>query len=183
MWVDLLILMIYHCSGCFSDRNQSELVSSNQKLVRNWSDSVPSGPIGIRLDKLDKFPTIWVVLCSRISDRNLSGSDWFHSENVGHRQDLAHTRRRILILSSLDPLLGMFMFRLVLHNNLNIFGSPASTVSRSAFRSAFRPAAVALTMMEEWRPQLVRTNPQKEGVQLGYETKDPRQVLTKKTQA
>jgi len=47
----------------------------------------------------------------------------------------------ILILSSSDPLLGMFMFRLVLHNNLNIFGSPASTT----FRSTSRPTAVALT--------------------------------------
>jgi len=37
----------------------------------------------------------------------------------------------ILILSSLDPLLGMFMFRLVLHNNLNPFGSPASTALMS----------------------------------------------------
>ena len=54
---------------------------------------------------------------------------------------LAHTCRRILILSSSDPLLGMFIFRLVLHNNLNTVGSPAST----AFRSASRPTAVALT--------------------------------------
>jgi len=30
-------------------------------------------PIGIRSDKLDKFPTIWVVLCSRISARILIG--------------------------------------------------------------------------------------------------------------
>jgi len=44
----------------------------------------------------------------------------------------------ILILSSLDPLLVMFMFRLVLHNNLNTFGSPASTASH--------PTAVALTV-------------------------------------
>jgi len=51
----------------------------------------------------------------------------------------------ILILFSSDPLLGMFMFRLVLHNNLNIFGSPASTASRSAFRSASCLTAVALT--------------------------------------
>jgi len=48
----------------------------------------------------------------------------------------------ILILSSSDPLLGMFMFRLVLHNNLNTFRFPAST----AFRSASRPTAVALTL-------------------------------------
>ena len=34
------------------------------------------------------------------------------------------------------------MFRLVLHNNLNTFGSPASTV----FRSASRLTAVALTV-------------------------------------
>ena len=49
---------------------------------------IPSGPIGIRSDRFDKFPTIWVVLCSRISDRNPSGSDSFRLENVGHRQDL-----------------------------------------------------------------------------------------------
>ena len=47
----------------------------------------------------------------------------------------------ILILSSLDPLLGMSVIRVVLHNNLILFGSPAST----AFRSASRPTAVALT--------------------------------------
>ena len=35
------------------------------------------------------------------------------------------------------------MFRLVLPNNLNTFGSPASTV----FRSASRPTAVALTVV------------------------------------
>jgi len=35
----------------------------------------------------------------------------------------------------------MFIFRLVLHNNLNIFGSPAST----AFHSASCPTTVALT--------------------------------------
>ena len=44
-------------------------------------------------------------------------------------------------LSSLDPLLGMFIFRLVLHNNLKTFGSPAST----AFCSVSRLTAVALT--------------------------------------
>ena len=38
-------------------------------------------------------------------------------------------------------------------------------------------------MVEEWRPQLVETNPQKEEVQLGYEMKDSRQVLMKNTQA
>jgi len=48
----------------------------------------------------------------------------------------------ILILSSLDPLLGMFMFRLVLHNNLNSFRSPAST----AFRFASCLTIVALTV-------------------------------------
>ena len=47
--------------------------------------------------------------------------------------------QEILILSSLDPLLGMFVTRLVLHNNLIHFGSPASTASR--------PTAVALTGM------------------------------------
>jgi len=36
---------------------------------------------------------------------------------------------KILILFSLDPLLGMLMFRLPLHNNLIIFGFPASTAS------------------------------------------------------
>jgi len=41
----------------------------------------------------------------------------------------------------LDPLLGMSVIRVVLHNNLIPFGSPAST----AFRSASRPTAVALT--------------------------------------
>jgi len=41
----------------------------------------------------------------------------------------------------LDPLLGMSVIRIVLHNNLIHFGSPAST----AFRSASRPTAVALT--------------------------------------
>ena len=48
--------MIYHCSDCFSDRNRSEPLSSDRKLVGNWSDSVPSGPIGTDL-----------------SDRNLVG--------------------------------------------------------------------------------------------------------------
>ena len=43
--------------------------------------------------------------------------------------------------SSLDPLLGMSVIRVVLHNNLILFGSPAST----AFRSASRPTTVALT--------------------------------------
>ena len=52
-----------------------------------------------------------------------------------------HTCRRILILSSLDPLLGMSVIRVVLPNNLIFFGSPAST----AFCSASRPTAVALT--------------------------------------
>ena len=88
MWGDLLILMIYHCSGRFSNRNQSEPVSSDWKLIGNWSDSVLSGPIRNWLDKLDKFPTIWMGLCSRISDQIPSGSDWFRLENVGHRQDL-----------------------------------------------------------------------------------------------
>ena len=37
------------------------------------------------------------------------------------------------------------MIRVVLHNNLILFGSPASTVFRSAFRFASRPTAVALT--------------------------------------
>jgi len=78
MWGDLLILMIYHCSGCFSDQNQSEPTGSDWKLVGNWSDSVLSGairtdPIRIWSDKLDKFPTIWVVLYSRISDWILIG--------------------------------------------------------------------------------------------------------------
>ena len=58
---------------------------------------------------------------------------------------LAHTCRWILILSSLDPLPGMSVIRIVLHNNLIHFGSPASTTFRSAFRSASRPTAVALT--------------------------------------
>ena len=58
---------------------------------------------------------------------------------------LGRTCRWILILSSLDPLLGMFVIRLVLHNNLIYFGSPASTAFRSAFRYVSRPTAVALT--------------------------------------
>ena len=33
----------------------------------------PTFPTGIWSDKLGKFPTIWVVLCSRISDQNLIG--------------------------------------------------------------------------------------------------------------
>jgi len=45
----------------------------------------------------------------------------------------------------LDPLLGMSVIRIVLHNNLIHFGSPAST----AFRSASRPTAVALTAARE----------------------------------
>jgi len=63
--------MIYHCSGCFSDRNQSVLIGNWLEI--GWTQfqvvqSEPTFPIRIRSDKLDKFPTIWVVLCSRISD-------------------------------------------------------------------------------------------------------------------
>jgi len=39
----------------------------------------------------------------------------------------------------------MSVIRIVLHNNLILFGSPVSTAFRSAFRSASRPTAVALT--------------------------------------
>jgi len=56
----------------------------------------------------------------------------------------------ILILSSLDPLLGMSVIRVVLHNNLIPFGSPASTAFHSAFRSVSRPTAVALTDQEQF---------------------------------
>ena len=68
----------------YSNRNCLEPLGSDRKPVGNN----PSGPIGIWSDRFDKFPTIWVVLCSRISNRNPSGSDWFRLENVGHRQDL-----------------------------------------------------------------------------------------------
>jgi len=52
-----------------SDWFQSEVGRTWFRVVR----SELTFPIGIRLDKLDKFPTIWVVLCSRISDRILIG--------------------------------------------------------------------------------------------------------------
>jgi len=42
-------------------------------LIGNWSEIILSGLIRIQLDRLDKFPTIWVVLCSRISDQILIG--------------------------------------------------------------------------------------------------------------
>jgi len=53
----------------------------------------------------------------------------------------------------------MFLFRLVLHNNLKTFGSPASTAFRSASRSASRPTAVALTLILKacGDPGIVRT--------------------------
>jgi len=44
----------------------------------------------------------------------------------------------------------MSVIRVVLHNNLIHFGSPAST----AFRSASRPTAVALTMGTLWKALL-----------------------------
>ena len=77
--------MIYHCSGCFSDRNQSELVGSDRKLVGNWSDSVPSGPIGTDLSDQNPVGQIGQIpyyLGGPVfqnfrsdSDRNPSGSD------------------------------------------------------------------------------------------------------------
>jgi len=51
---------------------------------------------------------------------------------------LDHACRQILILSSSDPLLGMLMSRLLLHNNL--IASDPLLVLCSALHSALHPA-------------------------------------------
>ena len=120
MWGDLLILMIYHCSGCFSDRNQSEPVGSDRKLVGNWSDSVPSGPIGTDLSDRNPVGQIGQIpyyLGGPVfqnfrsdSDRNPSSSDWFRSENVGHRQDLNHLLEQYQVVSEADKCKGVLEY-------------------------------------------------------------------------
>ena len=92
----------------------------------------PIRPIGIRWSSTEWFGTATVCLFG----------GWLRLYNVAY---LCDTCRWILILSSLDPLPGMSVIRIVLHNNLIHFGSPASTAFRSALRSASRPTAVALT--------------------------------------
>ena len=61
--------MIYHCSGCFSDR----------KWVGNGSDSVPSGPIGTDLSDQNPVGQIGQI------PYYLGGPVFqnFRSENVG----------------------------------------------------------------------------------------------------
>jgi len=81
---DLLRLMIYHCSGCLSDRNQLEPVGSDWKLVRlgsKWSNQN-------RPFQLESSRTNWanfLLFGWYCVPEFLIG---FWSENMGHRQDL-----------------------------------------------------------------------------------------------
>ena len=60
-------------------------------LVGIWSDSFrwnQQESLELSGIQLEKFLLIWQVLYFQISDRNLTSSNWFQLEPVGHSKDL-----------------------------------------------------------------------------------------------
>jgi len=86
--------------------------SGDLLLYMHWSDSFwpvligftwyRSESIGLRiqLEKLEKFPTVWPILWSKISDQNPTSYNWFRLEPVGHSKDLAFIQESICSIAS-----------------------------------------------------------------------------------